>query len=69
MKLSRKPLVKYRFKDSMGYVFYRVFNNDHEARMWFERYKLAYTIKEFGNIGTTYNANRTLVPSYPSSDI
>ena len=54
MKYSRKCLIKYRFKDSMGYVFFRTFRTDHEARLWYERNKVGYSIKEFSSMGITY---------------
>ena len=53
---SKKPYLKYRFKDSMGCVFYKAFHTDREARLWYERNKLEYSIKEFGNVGTTYKS-------------
>lgn len=49
-----KPLIKYRFKDRMGCVFFRTFHNDHEARMWFEQHKVGYALKEFGGVCITY---------------
>lgn len=53
---KKRCLVNYRFKDSMGYVFYRPFNTDHEARLWFERNKYEYLLKEFGRVGITYKS-------------
>lgn len=41
-----KPLVKYRFKDSMGCVFFREFHTGKEARLWFERNKVGFMLKE-----------------------
>ena len=69
MRFTNKPLIKYRFKDSMGCVFYRTFYTDHEAMLWYERNKLAYTIKEFNSAGLAYSQNRTLIRDYPSLDI
>lgn len=51
-----KPLVRYRFKDDMGCVFYKAFNTDKEARLWFERNKVGYCLREFGSMGETYKA-------------
>ena len=48
---SRKPLVRYRFKDRMNCVFYQSFRTDHEARLWYERNKVTYCLKEFGSLG------------------
>ena len=45
----RKPTVKYRFKDRMGCVWYRMFMTDREARLWYERNKVYYEIVEYGN--------------------
>lgn len=50
-----KPLIKYRFKDRIGCVFFRTFHNDHEARMWYELNKVGYALKEFGSVCITYN--------------
>ena len=55
MKYSKqKPLIKYRFKDSMDCVFFKTFSTDREARLWFERNKVGYCLKEFGSMGITY---------------
>lgn len=48
---SRKPLVRYRFKDRMNCVFYQSFRTDREARLWYERNKVVYCLKEFGSLG------------------
>lgn len=57
MRLGRaKPLIKYRFKDKMGCVFYLMFRTDREARLWYERNKVGYALKEFGNVGITYKS-------------
>ena len=48
----RKPMVKYRFKDKMGCVWFKVFMTDREARLWYERNKAYYEIVEFGNAET-----------------
>jgi len=45
----RKPMQNYRFKDDMGCVWYRAFQTDREARLWYERNKHDYGIVEFGN--------------------
>ena len=50
----RKPVVQYRFKDNMNCVFFRNFRTDREARLWYERNKTIYSIKEFGSMGTVY---------------
>lgn len=47
----KKPLIRYRFKDDMGCVFFKTFNTDHEARLWYERNKVSYEIREFGSMG------------------
>ena len=57
MAYNTKMRVKYRFKDRMGCVFFREFHTDKEARLWYERNKVAYSIKEFGSIGVVYMAN------------
>lgn len=51
---KRKPLVKYRFKDSMGCVFFKEFQTDRQARLWFEQNKQTYCLREIGNMGVTY---------------
>ena len=57
MRLGRaKPLIKYRFKDKMDCVFYLTFRTDKEARLWYERNKVGYALKEFGNVGITYKS-------------
>lgn len=57
MRLGRtKPLVKYRFKDRMDCVFFKTFRTDREARLWYERNKIGYALKEFGSIGMTYKS-------------
>lgn len=56
MKRARKCLIEYRFKDSMGYVFFRTFRTDREARLWYEKNKIGYCIKEFNNMGMTYKS-------------
>lgn len=55
-RYKRRPLVQYRFKDSMGCVFFKTFNTDREARLWFERNKLDYSIREFNSMGLTYKS-------------
>ena len=51
---SRKPLIRYRFKDNRGYVYFLNFRTDKEARLWFEKNKEGYGIREFGSMGLTY---------------
>lgn len=51
-----KPLIKYRFKDRMDCVFFKTFRTDREARLWYERNKIGYALKEFGSIGMTYKS-------------
>ena len=53
---STKPLVRYRFKDHMGYVFFKAFRTDREARLWYERNKVESMIKEFGKMGSVYKS-------------
>ena len=50
----RKPLIRYRFKDSSGFVVFDTFYSEREARIWYENHKLEYGIKEFQNVGVTY---------------
>ena len=40
----------------MGCVFYRTFQTDREARLWYERNKLGYSLKEFNNMGMTFKS-------------
>lgn len=55
MKYSnRKPLIRYRFKDAMGCVFYKVFYTDREARLWYERNKSEYLLRELGSVGVVH---------------
>jgi len=56
---KRRPLLKYRFKDSMGCVFFKDFYTDREAHLWHERNKAAYTIKEFGKVSSLSTNNCT----------
>lgn len=51
---NQKPLVRYRFKDNMGCVFFKNFRTDREARMWYEQNKYGYYIKEFGRLGESF---------------
>lgn len=51
---KRQPMIKYRFKDSMGCVFFKQFRSDHEARLWFEQHKAHYCLREFGSLGQVY---------------
>ena len=44
----RKPLIKYRFKDRMGCVFFKAFHTGKEARLWFERHKVEFLLVEIG---------------------
>lgn len=50
----RKKMVRYRFKDRMDCVFFREFHTDREARMWYERNKVDYMLKELCYISSTY---------------
>jgi len=43
---KRKKLIKYRFKDHMGCVFFKDFQTDREARLWYDRNKTNYMLKE-----------------------
>lgn len=55
-----KPMIRYRFKDRMNCVFFRDFKTDHEARLWFERNKIDFALKELSNLGPVYpNTNTT----------
>ena len=51
---TRKPLVRYRFKDNSGFVVFNTFTTDREARIWYENHKQEYGIREFANVGTCY---------------
>ena len=55
-RFKTKPLIKYRFKDSMGCVFFRSFRTDREAHLWYERNRFDYAIKEFGSMGYTFKS-------------
>ena len=44
----RRPLIKYRFKDRMGCVFFKAFHTGKEARLWFERNKVTFMLVEIG---------------------
>lgn len=52
-----KPLIRYRFKDSMGYVFFKTFNTDIEAKSWFEQNKAKNMIRECEKMGLCYKFN------------
>ena len=54
-RFASKPLVRYRFKDQMNCVFFKNFHTDREARLWFERYKTVYALKELNSVGIFYN--------------
>ena len=58
---KRKSLIRYRFKDSMGCVFFKEFQTDREARLWFDRNKQAYSLKELGSMGTTISTRVSYV--------
>ena len=51
---KRKPLIKYRFKDRLGCVWFNEFATEREARLWYERNKIAYYIVEFNSIGYNF---------------
>ena len=53
---KRKPLIRYRFKDSSGFVVFETFTTDREARIWYENHKIEYGIKEFQSAGPTYKS-------------
>lgn len=46
--------VKYRFKDTMDCVFFRTFRTDRDARLWYERNKMGFALKEYGRMGVIY---------------
>lgn len=54
---NRKPLLRFRFKDRMGYVFFRQFHTCREARLWFERNKDEYMLMEIGSMDLEANEN------------
>ena len=47
-----KRMVRYRFKDRMGCVWFQSFKTDREAWAWYEKNKLTYSVVEFANIET-----------------
>lgn len=49
-----KPLIQYRFKDRMNCVFFREFSTDREARLWYDRNKVTYQLKELSAVGMVY---------------
>ena len=51
-KANRKPVIQYRFKDTMGFVYFKTFQTDREARLWFDRNKVAYSLRELSNVRT-----------------
>ena len=53
---SKKPMIRYRFKDSMGCVTFRAFRSEAEALIWYEKNKMVYSLKEFGSLGYTYKS-------------
>lgn len=62
--ISRKPMIRYRFKDKMGCVFYQSFHTDREARLWFERNKYSCGLKELNNMGIIYPATTVVKDTY-----
>lgn len=52
---KRKLLVRYRFKDSMGCVFFKEFHTGKEARLWFERNKIEFLLVELTDMGLSFN--------------
>ena len=54
---TRKPMLKYRFKDRMNCVFFKHFHTDREARLWYERNKAGYMLKEFGSMETKHSVS------------
>lgn len=51
-------MLRYRFKDNMGYVFFRNFKTMKEAHLWYEQNKYYYCIKEFGRIGEVIKSGK-----------
>lgn len=58
---KRKSLIRYRFKDSMGCVFFKEFQTDREARLWFDRNKQTYSLKELGSMGAITSARTSYI--------
>ena len=52
---KKKPMRRYRFKDGMGYVVFRSFYSDREARLWFEKHKSEYYLKEIASMEANMN--------------
>ena len=63
-RVSRKPMIRYRFKDRMGCVFYQSFHTDCEARLWFDRNKVAFALKELSSMGIIYPGSNVTRSSY-----
>lgn len=53
---NRKPLIRYRFKDDMGCVTYRLFQTDREARLWFDKNRIDLGLKELCNVCLVYKS-------------
>lgn len=57
MRLGKtRPLIQYRFKDDMGFVTYKTFTTDREARLWYDRNRLDYGLKELQSVNTIYKS-------------
>ena len=54
MYVGKTARINYRFKDNMGYVFFKTFKTDREAHLWYERNKISFAIKEMGRLGYVY---------------
>lgn len=51
-----KPMIRYRFKDDMGFVTYKTFATDREARLWYDRNKLSYGLRELHSVDFVYKS-------------
>ena len=63
-RASRKQMIRYRFKDRMGCVCYQSFHTDREARLWFDRNKVNYALKELSSMGIIYPGNNVTRSAY-----
>lgn len=51
-----KPMIQYRFKDDMGFVTYKTFTTDREARLWYDRNKLDFGLRELHSVNMVYKS-------------
>ena len=60
-KANRKPVIQYRFKDTMGCVFFKTFQTDREARLWFDRNKAEYCLRELGSVCSVFPGSNNMI--------